>query len=128
MNLNYKNKYYWFFIFNDLVAFGQDACEVDSKALFNKVVSACLCGHISSESCEISLGGGSGPTITCKSAATQKCKNEVINWADAYKNVSNPENCKASQITANECSWDNIIIDTIYILYLTLTVINIFCF
>ena len=112
-------------MFIDLVAFSQDACEVDNQALFTKVVDACQCKDISIEICEIALGVGTGPTITCKSAASQKCKNEVTNWEDAYKNISNPENCKASQITANECSWAYIIIDTFYIFYVESIVMSI---
>ena len=79
----------------------QETCEVDNKAQFNQAVSSCNCADITSEVCELSLGQGGA--ISCKSGASDGCKASVNDWENAYKNIANPESCKASEIVANGC-------------------------
>ena len=88
------------FIVYETAILGQEACEVDSKSQFSQAVSACNCADITSDACELKL---QGITINCKPGASQGCKDSVNGWANAYKNVANPESCKESAIAANGC-------------------------
>ena len=72
-------------------------CQIDTKGRFSAITSACNCGSLGSDSCQVALGSGTPPTITCKSIASQQCKAAVSGLTNL------PDACKLSQVSANNC-------------------------
>ena len=89
---------------------GRNSCEV-TEAWWGNVVDACNCQEINDVSCQLKLEVVPTVAITCKSNTSQECKNSVFQWANAYKNATNANDCKdedpnynASQGTASSCA------------------------
>lgn len=72
-------------------------CEIDTKGRFRAITISCNCQALGGDSCEVTLGSGTPPTITCKSSASQQCKTAVSGLTNL------PDPCKIAQVSANNC-------------------------
>ena len=74
-------------------------CRVN-EAWWENVIKECRCIEIEEdESCQLRLEvDNSSEFIKCKSDATMSCRIATLEWADAYKNAPNINNCKQRDV------------------------------
>ena len=73
---------------------GSNKCNV-TESWWENVIEACKCIEIGKdENCQLKLVTRSDKLISCKPDASSACKSATMEWADAYKNATNANDCK----------------------------------